>query len=147
MFVLVDSFEIYQARSVFVGWAVGVGGCPAVPSFSAQTKGRVRKHQSTSTEGKHARKHARKHTRKHRKQQKHESTRAESTRARDQRNTSELKASETLCALITAAQWHYPESSTHGERAEKAGYPDGALLVWVLLTAIGRKISVGSYAG
>ena len=43
----------------------------------------------------------------------HESTRArehESTRAREQRNTSEPKASETLCALITAAQRHYPES-------------------------------------
>ena len=83
------------------------------------------------------------------KAEKHESTRArehESTRAREQRNTSEPKASETLCALITAALRHYPESSTHRERAEKAGYPDGALLVWVL-TAIGwrhgRKISVG----
>ena len=65
--------------------------------------------------------------------------------------TSEPKASETLCALITAAQRHYPESSTHRERAEKAGYPDGALLVWVLLTVIGwrdgLKIYVGSYAG
>ena len=154
--MLVDSFEIYQARSVLVGWVVGVGGCPAVPSFSAQTKGRFRKHESTRTEGRHAQKHAQKAHKsttegtESRKAREHESTRArehESTRAREQRNTSEPKASETLCALITAAQRHYPESSTHRERAEKAGYPDGALLVWVLLTAIGRKICVGSYAG
>ena len=64
--------------------------------------------------------------------------------------TSEPKASEALCALITAAQRHYPESSTHRERAEKAGYPDGALLVWVLTATgwrHGRKISVGQCAG
>ena len=45
MFVLVDSFEIYQARSVLVGWAVGVGA--AVSSVPAQTNGRfrIRKHE------------------------------------------------------------------------------------------------------
>ena len=33
MFVLVDSFEIYQARSVLVEWAVGVGA--TFPNFQA----------------------------------------------------------------------------------------------------------------
>jgi hypothetical protein len=152
VFVLVDSFEIYQPRSVLVGWVVGVGGCPAVPSFPAQTKGRFRKHESTRTEGRHAQKHAHKHAQKAHKSTTEgtESRKArehKSTRAQEQRNTSEPNASETLCALITAAQRHYPESSTHRERAEKAGCPVWALLVWVLLTAIGRKICVGSYAG
>ena len=121
------------------------------------TKARAQKagtHKSTH-KFKARTKGAQKHDRRHRKQKRtrareHGSTRArehESTRAREQRNMSEPKASETLCALITAAQRHCPESSTHRERAEKAGCPDGALLVWVLLTAIGRKVCVGSYAG
>ena len=39
--VLVNSFEIHQARPVLVGWVVGVGDCPAVPSVPAQNKGRL----------------------------------------------------------------------------------------------------------
>ena len=111
---------------------------------------KTRQHEHRRQAHTKARMKARTKAQKAEKQVKHknESTRAQEHKSmRAKKHEREPKASETLCALITAAQRHYPESSTHRERAEKAGYPDGALLVWVLLTAIGRKICVGSYAG
>ena len=87
---------------------------------------------------KHARKHAQKHEQKAQKQKR--------TRARKHGSIESTKARKHRTQKAQKAQ-----SSTHRERAEKAGYPDGALLVWLLLTVIGwrdgRKISLGSYAG
>ena len=140
VFVLVDSFQIYQARSVLVGWVVGVGGCPAVPSFPAQTKGRFRKHESTSTEGKHAQKHAQKAHKsttegtESRKAREHESTRArehESTRAKKheraegERDT--LRSNHGRAAALPRIK-HAPRKSREGRisRWGLAGVgPDG----------------------
>ena len=101
--------------------------CSAVISCTNQRPiSKTRKHAHRRQARTKARtKGAQKHDRRHRKQKstrarEHESTRArehKSTRAQEQRNTSEPKASESLCALITAAQRHYPGSSTDRERA------------------------------
>ena len=114
MCVLVDSFEVDQARPVLVGWVVGVGAGP-VPPVPAQNKGRLRKHRRHScmkarTEAQKGGKHARKH-------RKHERT--ESTTAQ--------KAQPAQTA------------HTHRETAKKARCPDRTLLLWVLLTAAGWR--------
>ena len=173
VFVPVDSFEMYQARLVLVGWVVGIGADPAVPSVPAQNKGRFRKHESMSTESRHACKHTRKHARKHARKVRNTKARTKAcTKARTKARTKAQKAKKaekhrkyrkhkkhrarkhkhTESTESTEARKHRKHRArTHRESAKKAGYPEGALWVWVLLAAIGwlygREISVGSYAG
>ena len=93
--------------------------CSAVISCTNQRPiSKTRKHTHRRQARTKARtKGAQKHDRRHRKQKSTRAREHESMRAREQRNTSEPKASESLCALITAAQRHYPGSSTDRERA------------------------------
>ena len=118
VFVLVDSFEIYQAWSVLVGWPVGVGTGATVPSVPAQTNGRfrIRKHESTSTESEHAQKHAR--TQKSRTAEKHEAQAAQSTnrsKARIDRKHESIESTKAQNTESTeSTEQHAPRKRREG---------------------------------
>ena len=158
--VLVDSFEIYQARSVLVGygwWELALvllcRQCLHIPTSdfeNTSTEASTHKSMHKST---HESKHESKHEGTHRKQaqkahtESTESRKARKHRAREHESTRAQKAQKAQ----KARKHRKHRAHTHQERAKKAGYLGGALLVWVLLTAIGwrdgLKIYVGSYAG
>jgi len=77
VFVLVDSFEIYQARSVLVEWAVRVGAGAAVSSVPAQTNGPF--NSNSKTRAQKASTHESTHER--REAEQHEAQAAQSTKA------------------------------------------------------------------